>query len=424
MNCDDEDIDILSTYYNISKNIHKNDRVDMIAREIYNQHYLSSMMEEMTSEEESRLIAEQAERRRLFQERQARWRRMLSEIETDNNTNGVRSETKDCYSTIDFFTQESFNKEHLPIIHIRYINYVNDIDNDKTDCYAENSLFKYLNDKTNTFAQWIQEYDALPELKRLEPEREFKLTKEGYNGTSSITRTFVKIPDKSAYFIDITYENEELSFKDALLEIVYDIQQEHPEQTIDTHRYNAFLVAKGMRVGNLEGTFYASQTHGQLPGYNLYYLLPEMDMSISIDYLGELLMDEVDSIQQTKFIRMLPDEFKKSFLFILSEKTVFLFSIRQFMDNPALNPGDIKQFDNQTAGKIISFLLKEYPDKTTQEIKRYLKTIMDNPTLSNKLKLSQILELLRIAFSIETVQDEKERETRTMKYIETIREIG
>jgi len=426
MNWEDEYIDILSTYYNIPKNIYKDDRVDMIARNIYNQYYQSSDMEEMTPEEEARLIAEQSERRRQFQERQERWRRMVSEIEVDSDKNKLENEIKDCYSTIDFFTQEEFNKDHLPILHIRYINSVEDINSDKMDCYAKTSLFTYLNDTSNIFAQWIQEYDALPQLKRLEPNRTFEMTDEGFNGTSSLTRTFVKIPDKSAYFIDITYESKDVSFEDALSEIVNDVQQEHPEITIDANRYNAFLVAKNMRVGNVESTFYASQTHGQLPGYNIYYLLPEIDIRISNQYLGELLMDEIVTINQKEFIRSLPIELKKRFLVKLSEKMLPLFIIRQFMANTELTPGDIQNLDNQTVVKIMSLLLKDYPDEATREIQDFIQNgIIQNGInsgVSDKSKLSQILKLLHIAFSIETIQDQKDRKNRTIKYIQTIRQ--
>lgn len=403
MSWESHNIDTLASFYGVPKRLSKKQRIDSIARHIYNQHYQHASMD---PEEEARLIAEQAERRRQMQQLQQQWRSLSTQVQSPPETNIDDSRTRDCYSDIDIFTQDKFDADDT-VLHIRYVHSSNDLNNPKSTCYSDSSFFDYIEDPNNKASQWIREYDPLPELKNLEPEREFELTDEGHNGIPSLFRIVAKLPDKSAYILD-TSKTEETSFIDYAHSL-------HPEQTIDPSRYNAFLIAPKMRIGNLQGTFYISQTHGQAPGYDVYILVPVMNESLTLYHLTRFLEEQLDTVSFTEFLLELPIRYQKQFLSILANDPQLLFLIRTALRNQSMTPTTIDSLDDDTIHHVFMQLLQQAPHETQRMLLQSLHVLAQS--------IDDVLILIQTVFSLETIQDQDERAERTQEYIERMPRI-
>jgi hypothetical protein len=394
MSWEQKDIDMLSNHYNIPKKYSKKQRIDLIARHIYDEYIRSTNMD-MTPEEEERLIAEQSQRRKQMQLQQERWKSLPLTIDTQQDDKAGHEDTKNCYSDIDFFTQDTFLKSDLPLLHIQYIDSSLDMNKPKSDCYNKTSFLEYLNDDYNVYRQWVREFDPLPELKKLEPDRSFEMNAEGYNGTPSIAREIYKLPDRSAYII----------MPDAITE-------QH-------NNYYAFLIAKQMRIGNPEGTFYESQTHGQLPGYNVYFLIPTEYKPQIMNILIDFILDELESINFDSYILSLPKHIQQQFIIFISKHPDVLVSLKNSISQPIIDSNSIYELDDDVIHHVVMQLVQEsfYPSLSSLFVDfiQSLDNLQDN--------LDDVLVCLQTIFTIEENIDIEERETRTVKYIQQLMSI-
>ena len=393
----DSEIDILASFYSVPKRLPKKQRIDTIARHIYENHIHNSNMD---PDEESRLIAEQAERRKQLQRLQQQWKTMSQNVQPVTDENSKENENiQDCYSNIDIFTQDPF-KPHEPILHIRYIHTQKDLSNPKTTCYSISSFFDFIESIENKASQWIREYDPIPELKNLEPERVFDMTSEGHNGFPSLVRVVSKLPDKSAYVIDTSREYE--------MEFYKNFTSSHPDIPIDPTRYNAFLVSKNMRIGNMDGTFFISQTHGQLPGYDVYLLLPEMNEEFSLAYLTQFLQSQLSLINYDDFLLTISPLYQKRFISFLANETEYIVRMMNILRTFNMKKNDIELIDNDTIHHILTQLIQQSPD-VFQLVYRSIPHIIEN--------IDDVLDLLRVVYSLETVEDQEDRSIRTEEYV-------
>lgn len=155
--------------------------------------------------------------------------------------------SQNCHNEIEYITQEEWNHDMEPDIQITFET---NTGKEITDCYNYSILQKWMSDPENYYANWIQKSKDRP------------IDNEGYGGKAG-NINILKMPDFK-YIIGY-----------------YKLDK-------DQQQYYAKPIFHNYRIGNRFSTFGISQTHGQAPGFTVYYLMKDKDEIMDKDALSTI----------------------------------------------------------------------------------------------------------------------------------------